>query len=215
MKVLILTDSLSLPRADKNETVFYEQTYPYLIKKKFPEITFLTIGIGGATISDIIRQIDYYKVFEPTIFIMHCGIVDCAPRVFKKWESSLLKKLKFDFLFNPFTSTIRKYRKLKYTSAKLFDIKCRLILKTFSNSNTLLYAIDILPAHKNYEILLPGVSKSIKLYNSILNKHFNIISVQDFDLSKDVLTDYHHLNSSGHNKLFEKIELIIEKKVCD
>ncbi len=53
MKILILTDSLSLAREYKGEVISYEETYPYLLKKQFPHIDFVFTCIGGATIKKL------------------------------------------------------------------------------------------------------------------------------------------------------------------
>ena len=60
MKVLILTDSLSLPRT-KPEQVDYYQTWPRLLEKKMPG-EYVSIGIGGGTSTEIVNQATIYYI---------------------------------------------------------------------------------------------------------------------------------------------------------
>ena len=67
MTILFLTDSLSLPREGELEKVNYEDTFPFLLKKKFKEVNCIFLGIGGATIADLHRQANYYRGLKPDL----------------------------------------------------------------------------------------------------------------------------------------------------
>ena len=86
LKVLILTDSLGLPRTSP-ENLAYEDTWCYSLKDKYDV---LQISIGGGVIGEIYKQCQYYKGFKPDIVIIQMGIVDCAPRILGKTENLLL-----------------------------------------------------------------------------------------------------------------------------
>ena len=60
MKILFITDSLAFPRVFP-EQVNYEETYLFLLKKKFPNIDFIHLGFGGATIDKLYYYSEYYE----------------------------------------------------------------------------------------------------------------------------------------------------------
>ncbi len=52
-KILVITDSLGLPRKDPEECLF-ENTWPFLLKKN--GFIIHQVSIGGATIDQLYRQ---------------------------------------------------------------------------------------------------------------------------------------------------------------
>lgn len=92
MRILFLTDSLSLPRVNEEEIVLYEDTYLYKLREEFKESLIVDSAIGGATIKDLYAQVFYYKSFNPDIVVLQTGIVDCAPRAYKKFEKKNISK---------------------------------------------------------------------------------------------------------------------------
>lgn len=212
MKVLILTDSLGLPRNSNGEFVKYEETYPYLLKKEFADkLELIHVGIGGATIEDIRKQISYYTVLDPDITFIQCGIVDCAPRAFRKFESKVIKKLKFDIFFKPLVRFLRIYRKHTYTSQRMFKNTIQRIKKD-PNIARNLHFIGILPAHDEYEKIMPGIKSQIEIYNRILAKENNFIDNSDFPFS-GILKDYHHLNKEGNQLIYSKLSEVIKRNI--
>ncbi|MBJ05272.1 MAG: hypothetical protein CMP65_05180 [Flavobacteriales bacterium] len=207
MKVLVLTDSLALCRKHVDEIILYEQTYPYLLQKKFSNIDFVFTSIGGATIKQIFLQLTYYKFFKPDIVIIQCGIVDCAPRALTEFENKVLKKIPFLKLSSGIIYYLRKYRAYKYTSLNKFNDYCSRINKLL-DKKTRIYCLGILPAFKKYEEKVPGIQNSVQEYNEVLKKHFTFISNSDFT-EDAILSDFFHLNSEGHKIIFKKLSNII------
>jgi len=209
MRFLFLTDSLSLPRNGKVEKVSYEETYPYLLKKTFPQHDFVFLGIGGSTIKDLYRQSSYYVDLKPDLTFIQCGIVDCAPRPFRKLETRIINKLKLRFLFKPFVKWLVKNRGYKYTKIKTFDNTIKELLSNqFQNYKN--YAIGILPASVEYEQKLKGITQSINDYNNVLKSNYTNHFIDNTDFPKNgLLSDFHHLNAKGHQFIFKKISKII------
>ena len=143
MRIIILTDSLSLPRKYKTGEVLWEEIYANLLRRDFPDIEFVHLGMGGVTITDLLSQMNYYKNLKPDLIILQSGIVDCAPRAFGRIELELIKRLhvyrivKYSFKF------LRKYRGVTYTKIKIF----REALKKFKElfQDTEFWAIGIVP----------------------------------------------------------------------
>ncbi|MEO8254200.1 MAG: hypothetical protein ABI554_07395, partial [Flavobacterium sp.] len=111
MKILFLTDSLSLPRKYDGGEVIYEDTYICKLREKYPEILISDVAIGGAKITDLLVQCFYYKQFKPDLVFIQCGIVDCAPRSFSLLEKVIIDKLRLRKFSKLFEKKLRKIRK--------------------------------------------------------------------------------------------------------
>jgi hypothetical protein len=201
-KIIILTDSIALPRKYNEGLVQYEDTYIFKLKESLTNYEIINLSIGGGSIKDITKQINYYKNLIPICVILHCGIVDAAPRAFGRIELEVIRKLRLLRLTKPLVPFLRKYRAHHYTNCKEFEKKIIKMKKEFKTP--CFFAIGILPSNSDYEKLLPGITKSINLYNQILSKNTNFISVED--IAKNcILEDFHHINASGQLFLFKKI----------
>lgn len=210
MKVLIISDSLGLPRPVP-EIVEEEDTWAYLLSKEY---FVKQISFGGATVKDLFSQVVYAKMFKPDIVIIQAGIVDCAPRAFTKFENEFINKFKFTkYIFKKFINNeriiwIRKVRKVTYTSNPEFKSFVKIFKKSFDN----LFWIEIVNANDKYELKVPGIKKKIKEFNEILSNELknNLISTSDLN-ETDIMSDNIHLNKEGNFKIFCKIKNVLEK----
>ncbi|MBI3519742.1 MAG: SGNH/GDSL hydrolase family protein [Bacteroidetes bacterium] len=204
-KILVITDSLGLPRPTP-EIVKYNETW---VNKLSELYRVHQLSIGGGTISNLFSQIEYLKMFEPDFVIIQSGIVDCAPRALTKFESEFFNKFKVTkkilnlYLTKDRTEKLRKKRNKTYTSFEDFEKYLNLFAKEFGDK---LYFVGILPGNENYEKKVPGVVGNINKYNALIQVTaiHNFISVDDF-CQDDIMTDYIHLTKKGHQKLFERI----------
>lgn len=210
MRILFLTDSLSLPRVNEEEIVLYEDTYLRKLREEFKNHTIVDSAIGGATIKDLYVQVFYYKSFKPDLVIIQSGIVDCAPRAYKKTEKKILVKLGIISKLKNLTRFLRKNRGYTLTKMTLFDNYLSLIKKSFEN--TPLYSLGILEASDEYETIVPGIKNNIRKYNTILEKHTTYINNSDIPF-KAIMNDHHHLNKYGHQLIYNKLNIIIKKMV--
>lgn len=208
-RVLILTDSLSLPRRYKKSIIKYEDTYVEMLKKENPNIQFIHVGIGGATITRLHQLAKYYVFSNPHYVILQCGIVDCAPRSLSEFELLLFGKLRLLRLIFPFTKILRKIRKISYTSPTLFQKTLKDIKNEFKDAK--IVSIGILPGQPDYEKILPGVTRNINDYNKILESCEIYIDNSDFPLD-GIIEDYHHLSKEGHVEIFHRIQKLIDNK---
>lgn len=191
-----------MPRKHPDGAVEWEEIYVSLLRKEFPEIDFIHIALGGGTIQDLCSQLNYYSLVKADLVILHCGIVDCAPRAFGRLELEIIKYFRLFRIFNSFTRILRKYRGITYTPVKQFektliDLKQRL-------PGTPLWSIGILPGCREYEEKVPGVGRNIEKYNAILKRETNFIDNGDFPRS-GIINDHHHLNTLGHRHIFNKL----------
>jgi hypothetical protein len=218
VKVLIITDSLGFPR-NTPELILYEETYISLLKHKFTECDIIHQGRGGATIKELYNHSSYYhETLEPDIVIIQSGIVDCAPRALTLTEQHVISRLPLLSkilirLVKKNSSFLRKYRKIKYTPIETYQEYIKKFNSLFHNT----YWIGILPASDRYEKELQNISENIFQYNLILKnenangKYINLVDYTEFD----IMSDFHHLSKSGHNKLFNDISIILSRGLKD
>lgn len=208
MKILILTDSVGLPRS-KPEFCSFEDTWPVLLRKNDRNIH--QVSIGAATSQVLLKQVTYQKAFKPDLVILQVGIVDCAPRFMSNKELDFTGALGtigrgLRFLFN--RKWIKKLRNISYINE--LDFKSN-ISNIQSDFDCPIMAIGILPASSEYEIFLPGVTNKIKLYNDILEQNVKyFLNTNEILGCGGIMTDHHHLNKSGNHYLFKKIDDFIQ-----
>jgi lysophospholipase L1-like esterase len=210
MKILILTDSLGLPR-NKPEFCSFEDTWPVLLRSN--ERNIHQVSIGAATSLVLLKQITYQKAFNPDLVILQVGIVDCAPRFMSIKELNLTGALGvfgrgIRFLFN--RKWIKSLRNISYINEADFKNN---ILKIQNDFDCPILTLGILPAGSEYENILPGVTNKIKLYNAILEQNFeNFLNSNEILACNGIMTDYHHLSKRGHHFLFKRIEEFIQNR---
>lgn len=212
--VLILTDSLAFPRSEP-EFVPYERTWVALLKRKFPEIDFVHCGRGGATIIDLYKHSAYFHgTIKPALVLVQSGVVDCAPRALTIIEQQVLKRIPIIGsllleLVRRNAALLRRWRRMSYTSLSSYEAWVQAYERLFAN----VYWIEILPASVEYEAHVRGISAAINLYNEVLHRR-NYISTTDFT-SLDIMSDYHHLNITGHQRLAVRLADTVQRVVGD
>ena len=204
MKILIITDSLGLPRKTP-EVVGYNETWVYYLNS---ETTTHQLSLGGGLLRDFIKQLEYLKMFKPDKVIIQLGIVDCVPRALTERENHFVNKF---WILKKIAIVYLKYKKKKlrgkrgicYTNEKDFAKGLSLIKKSFKN----VFCLSIVKPCLVYEEKIPGVRHNVDLYNDILKKTFseNYIDVNDMD-GTCIMSDHHHLNTKGHDYVFNKIK---------
>lgn len=218
IKVLIITDSLGFPRSAP-ELLLYEETYIALLRNKFTEYDIIHQGRGGATIKELFNHSSYYhETLNPDIVIIQSGIVDCAPRALTLTEQHVISRLPFlsEILISfvkKNSNFLRKFRNIKYTPVEVYQEYIRKFNLLFHNT----YWIGILPASDDYEKQLHNIRESIFKYNDVLhkenaiNKYLSLVNYTEYD----IMSDFHHLNKSGHTKLFKDISVLLSKGLKD
>lgn len=206
MKVLLLTDSLSLPRRYENGTVSWEDIYYNKLRKHFPDVEFILVAMGGATITQLFLSLNYYRETKPDLVILQSGIVDCAPRALSQLEQQIVIKLRMFRLVHPFTKFFRKSRNLTYTKPGVFEETLLKIKNSFPDKPFV--SIGILPGCEAYDKKVPGVSRKIEEYNALLRKHSTFIDNRDFPRD-GIINDFHHLNEKGHDEIYNKLVPVI------
>jgi lysophospholipase L1-like esterase len=210
MKVLVVTDSLGLPRPAP-QTVTPEQTWVSLLAKSCDLAQFSS---GGATIGDLHAQVEYMKMHRPDLVIIQSGIVDCAPRAFSRFENEFINKFRLTrslsrrILNKERIVKLRARRNVTYTPLADFASFADKFSKAFSD----VYWVEIAPSNADYERRVPGITRNIELYNDVLRKVSagKTISLSDFS-TEDIMPDHIHLSVSGNRKLAEKALAILRQ----
>ena len=217
-RILILGDSLCLPRKHPEKVSLY-QTWPSLLNND-AHFEIIQIAIGGGTLKTLNEQSAYYVASEPDIVIIQSGIVDCAPRALGWLEREIVNANRpLGFLIHHFfpINLMRKYRKKTYTKKTHF----RKLIKELANRyvNSQIIWIGIVPASNEYEKIVPGISKNIVIYNNIIASEIVVsrgVFLNVTSIPKDgIMTDHHHLNIKGHRWLYEEILVLLSKKEVD
>ncbi|CAJ0809861.1 hypothetical protein LMG19087_00577 [Ralstonia wenshanensis] len=211
--ILLITDSLAFPRREP-EVVRYEETYISLLKAEFPDYDFIHVGRGGGTIVDLYKHTSYFHAtVEPALVLMQCGIVDCAPRTLTVVEQQIITRLPILGTFigamvKRYAKHLRRWRGITYTPLSTFIE----YIKRFESLYNDVYWIGILPAVPEYEAHINGIAKKINQYNDAL-RQYQFISTDEFVVD-DIMTDFHHLNRSGHRKMFKKLADLVRAQLA-
>ncbi len=207
-QILLITDSLAFPR-NNPETVRYENTYIAMLKEEFRDYDFIHLGYGGATIRHLFQHTSYFHTsIVPALVIMHCGVVDCAPRAVTVTERKVISSLPivgplFRAAVKRYANFLRHWRGITYTPLSVFINYIDRFESIFSN----VCWIEILPPSESYENEVVGISRNIQSYNKAIRSR-NFVRTDDFTMT-DIMSDHHHLNLSGHSKLFRRIASLI------
>ena len=210
-KIIILTDSTGSPRRDiNNEFVDLDQTFPYLLKKKYKNCKFWQLSFSSISTKRLLAETQaYLPDWKPDIIIVHSGINDCKPSVFSERSLKIIiKKLgRFSkylkhIIYNPFF--IKIFNNTSSTP-KNFNRDINIFKSYFQNSKIIWTEISCLTT---LNTRFPDVLKNQADFNYILKNNFgdNFVEISE-DLKKEngFLKDGLHYNSDGHNIIFEKI----------
>jgi|TARA_Y100000310_G_scaffold330112_1_gene401219 hypothetical protein len=168
------------------------------------------LSLGGFTISEILDQSGYYKMFYPDVVIIHVGIVDCAPRVLSKLQREIFSRFYLGRIIikiikkNP--TIFRRIIKKVYTTPIKFEMQIKRLFSIFTNNPIFIAIGIIIPNDQKYKIQLPGIHENVQYYNKLLKKYFKSRFISVNDIPKEcVMADCVHLTDKGHEYIFKKI----------
>jgi hypothetical protein len=205
-RILLLTDSLSLPRS-KPEFCSLDKTYPELLRRANNFVC--NVAIGGASSTDLVKQIFYFEGMTFDYIFIQSGIVDCTPRFLKRTELKVLRSIPIignNIIGILNKQWIRNIRSITYTTPKKYKENIQKFIDGFPNQKV--YFIGILPGNTEYEQSVKNITKRINQYNSILKNSGNYISMENIP-NEGIMSDHHHLTEVGHAYIFETIKKMI------
>ncbi|RJP80699.1 MAG: SGNH/GDSL hydrolase family protein [Desulfobacteraceae bacterium] len=184
-RIVVIGDSLPLPRIDDDNHVLWDKTWPYLLHNELNKdgnhYEVINCSIRSRTIETVTGH-DFNEHIlwkKPDIIILQVGIVDCAPRIFSRKEKLILG---LSFIPDFIRQKIIKHRSQKrkeilrknplgkvYTKPEEYH---RYIEDFFVKIKSLSWEIKIiiLPILSNsiLEEKSPGHNHNAQVYNDIL-----------------------------------------------
>lgn len=220
---LIIADSLALPRPG----VRYEATWPYLLQERFIDWDWVNLANRSSTTRRLVTDgdvgSDCLEAYAPDGVILHLGICDCAPRLYR--HRSILQHLIFR-LPSSLSSKINRYverilgRQISnaIVSADWFRANLENYLQRCNKSGTQVIALEIFPVGGEMLGKNPEITSQIVQYNRIyrelelLHANLRVLSVFEQDEKIDEFTvDGYHLNDLGNEQVAMALKKCLPK----
>jgi len=224
MRILLVTDSLGLPRED----VAIDKTWTYLFIKKYKEHHEIFTFLRRSLTTDLIISMrkDIFEFFNPDMVIIQVGIVDCTRRALPKLGTAILSHLPFSEVIRKFISKnhyfLTKLYELHYVKPDRFRRNVKLI-NSYANKNMKIIYLKIAEPGEYISDKVYNIKKDIDFYNSILleesecNENVFLIDpyknkrVEEFISKKDG----HHLNELGNKLVFNELVVFFESNILN
>ncbi len=212
--IVILSDSLSLPRVDKDATVLLEESYPYLLQKKIgSQMNVINRGIRFTTtnsLNDFQYLFDNLLIYSPKTIIIQIGIVDCAPRLFSPLFRAILGKISNEKIKNIFIYPFKKNRRfftrffpMKLVKKDQFKSNLENFLLRISEFKIDVKIVNIPDTNSKNNFKSFNFNRSINDYNKaisdlLINYNFDLIDINKFSKKDNILLDDGiHYNMKG------------------
>jgi len=216
IRLALYGDSLALPRKKivDNEERYFSLLQSWLLKNTgAPRIQTLDRSKGGVTITELFEWVNHdlgYFDFPGEIAILHCGIVDCAPRPVDLKQRAFISKLPgfikyriIKYLHNNRSRILSKGRSYVITKQEEFEKIFLQLIEVLSKNYQRVYILNICPTNEQTEKHSPGFTKNIDLYNTIIKR-----AILSKDYSNLTLVDI----NSYINERSDKIDSYIVKE---
>ena len=218
-------DSLSLPRP--GDGVLHGDVYPELIRdaleKAHPglRVSVWNRSRGGASIGELhesYRQDSaYFDPSEPSILVIQCGIVDCAPRPVPPGVREKIGRLptplrwlvaKFLHFARPFL--LRAGIRWRATGSDDFESLLLAWIKDACSGKARVYVVNIAPTVPAIDTHSPGLADSIYVYNEVIQRAASAGGATLIDVFGAIQSnpggigchinpgDGHHITRQGH-----------------
>jgi len=233
LKVRLYGDSLALPRPDrvKNSERYISALCSWWSEQAdVRSIELCDHSKGSSTIADLYQCFKHdngYYGESGDVLIIHCGIVDCAPRPVPRWLRRRIPKLPaplrkrtIKFLHDHRARILRSTGGWQQLNPREFRLFCGRLLEESANGFSRVYVLNIAPTNQATETRSPGFTGAINEYNTIIAEIVSglardnvfLINVHEL-LSCDpeqinqliVAEDGHHITALTHRLLAETI----------
>lgn len=213
-KVLILTDSLGVPRT-RPDRLTDDACWVYrLVDDSSRDFRFRLSTVPGLDSRQLLAMARlYHAAIAPDVIVLQVGIVDAYPRALKRMELSLLSRLP-GFLSRAFHALVRRFyaplvrlRNIRYVEPAEFRRNLLDLRSLFPETRFLV--MPVAPATADYRRRNPLVEQSIADYNVILGEVFGEGFLADCFAGEPpeavVTSDNHHLSERGNERVFEVV----------
>lgn len=237
--ITVLGDSLAMVRPDCG--ISYKKTYSYILNKLLCDAGVNSIVLNKARRANTIvnqttvgNMSDEVENNNSDYFIIHIGIVDCAPRIFSQRARlfmNLMRALKMGFLVNGIIKlagenrfVLTKYSPKVYVKKEVFEKKYNYLIQAIINNiqNTEIrnniFVLNIADTTIENKRKSYGFEKNIDEYNLIISKIVEKYSpyCQLIDINKMTkLNQFYSLEDGIHitDECHKEIALIIYEKI--
>jgi lysophospholipase L1-like esterase len=225
-----MADSLAMPREflDPPDRTTYDETYPARLRG-------LLAGRAEVDVVSSIGMDSENALYEgrflvlprrPDVLILHFGVNDCAPRVFRKGSTSILLRPWFQRLtrgygmraIHALRPLICRARKLVYVEEEDFERNLRTLLEQVAGANpecvVLAVAISAKPAW--LEARSPGYGANVARYNRALERVFGARLIDPnalLGLDDQLIADGIHLTPRAHELLAGALAARVEAEL--
>lgn len=229
-KVLVLADSLALPRKEKDDVVLYEETWPYLLQKNHPNLHVINWGRRSRTSLTTLSEFNEVVLINPDTIFIQVGVVDGAPRIFTLFEKAILKRLPTSIRKKIISSRKRKrneitgknpLKKVDVSPDKFEEYLTQFIKKVkSSNPKVTISLVPIVADYEAMETKSKGFTHNINIYNSVIEKVAentqillaNIEAFKQNNKQQAFCSDGYHINAKGNQELYKSISQFINIK---
>lgn len=223
-KVLVLTDSLGLPRMSP-AMINDDQCWTYRLADYCAgRFRFRNVSVPGMDSNQLLSLArDYYAAIKPDVVVLQVGIVDCYPRAIKKAELSILLRLPSVIsravhrLVKRFYARLIVARGIRYVQPAAFRANLQTLSEIFEGARIMV--VPIAPPSQTYQAKNPRIASSVDEYNALLSSLFTDGFLQECypqgAAATIFLSDNHHLNAAGNGLVFEAVKKQLDALEAD
>lgn len=229
MKIVVMADSLAMPRQGETNIAF-EATYPYVLdqslRRRLATSSPIVIerGMRRRTIEYVLDEwLELVELRKPDVVVVHVGIVDCAPRVFLRRERQFIENLRparlrdwvLRFVHRHRRAIIRMRGRVYVPPQRFRALVAQVVEKARQCKLRSLVFVNIITPPAEMEERSPGFIQNVDTYNEILKSQVHGEGIHLINLNgmirdgggPDKLTvDGIHINEMGHAMLAREIE---------
>lgn len=230
LRIVVLGDSLAMPRNEGGDQLRWEHTWPYLLQTRLVNAEVINCSSRAKSSVKLCQGSDvdeHMFLKQPDVAIVQVGIVDCAPRLFSLREKQILAKL---------PQAVRD-RAIAFMSARRAAITSRAPLakvevkpETFvaslrrfvreSRTKCPTASFVFVPIVADVSVMekkSPGISGNLALYNSLLTELCRQEAAELAPVTEEFgsanaslyCSDGYHLNVAGSDMLAGLLERLI------
>lgn len=211
MRIVIITDSLGLPRKNLDNEINWPSLIIDSYKNQQHEIYFFPHrgrSSNNLNLGDI-------KVLNPDVIIFQIGIVDATRRALYRVELSVLKRI---FIINKFVNyfttkfhyQLTRIRNIHYAKPNKFKKNLSEFLTNFNLQQ--IYFIEIAKPGETMKKKVYKIESDIHHYNSLLQEIGPLIRPYNGEVKNYIRNDDgHHLTDDGHLQVYNGVKKILDK----
>ncbi len=221
-KIIIITDSLSMPRPG----ITYEETWIHMLKREFPAYDFIDRTARGSTSTRLVTEggggADLLESYMPDIVILQLGMAEAAPRLFDKrgMEFAIVSRYMPPRIRQRYIAFVKKNRvrspDITDVPPEQFRANITAFFERAKKISARILLIPILPPTDEYTRKSPHVPENVERYNAIYRETaalFDNVTIIDpfrpgIDIN-DISIDELHVNSEGSRMIFRSLRPLL------